>query len=83
MAIQKKYVLEGTKDDFVAHVAERMREEADAATPEAKGTGKDKHGHDCAAKALEWVIGELEAWEQTDGAAGAGSNGEVRTPANA
>ena len=65
MAMKKKYVLQGTRDDFVAHLAERMRDEQEAASPEAKGTGKEKHGHECAAAAIEWVLGEFEAWEET------------------
>lgn len=65
MAMKKKYVLQGSRDDFVGHLSERMREEQEAAHPDAKGTGKDKHGHECAAKAIEWAIGEFEAWEET------------------
>jgi hypothetical protein len=87
MAMKKKYVLQGSREDFVAHLSERMREEADAATPDAKGTGKDKHGHDSAAKAIEWAIGEFEAWEETPGddddddRPTSGPNGSERTTA--
>lgn len=67
MAMKKKYVLQGSRDDFVAHLAERMREEQEAASPDAKGTAREKHGHECSAKTVEWVIGEFEAWEETPG----------------
>ena len=83
MAMKEKRVLEGTKEDFAAHVMDKMRQEAELATDDAKGTARDKHGHDCAAKDLEWVLGEMEAWVETpadDGEAGPGSaagNGSV------
>lgn len=65
MAIRKSFVLHGTKQDIIDHITERHQQEALAAAPEAKGTGKDKHGHDMAAQVLQWAIDQLTAWEET------------------
>lgn len=67
MAIRKSFVLRGTKQDIIDHLTERHQEHALAAAPDAKGTGKDKHGHDMAAGALQWAIEQLAAWEETVG----------------
>ena len=83
--MKEKRVLEGTKEDFVAHIADKMRQEVELASDEAKGTARDKHGHDCAAKALEWVMGEMDAWTQmpSDPGEGGGPSGNVPNMAGA
>lgn len=65
MAIRRSFVLHGTKQDLIDHLTARHQEEALAAAPEAKGTGKEKYGHDLAAGALQWAIEQLIAWEDT------------------
>ena len=76
MAIRKSFVLRGTKQDIIDHITERHQQEALAAAPDAKGTGKDKHGHDMAAQALQWAIEQLTAWEETeDDRSSSGTNG--------
>jgi hypothetical protein len=79
MALTKKFVLEGTKDDLVAHLRERLREEVDASLPEAKGTGKEKYAHETAANVLEWAIEQVEAWVEVpdDGEGAPASNGDA------
>lgn len=79
MALQRKYVLQGTREDFVEHLTARMQEANQAAAPDAKGTGKEKHGHEMFAAGLEWAIAEFEAWEETDGD---GSGGEPTVGTN-
>lgn len=71
MGLEERRVLRGTRSDFADHLSARTQQEYGAADPTAKGTAKDKHGHECAAKALEWALEEFGAWEEIPEAGGA------------
>lgn len=64
MTIHEKRVLEGTRDDMVAHITAKMREESEAAAAD-RGPVKTREAHAAAANALAWVLTELEAWVET------------------